>query len=73
MLDDATCRLSDVVQSDILEKLNTSLSGIPWANFNSPILRIEAFIQDGTDRDLDSDTLKTSERLHHVFSVRRVY
>ncbi|EWG35860.1 hypothetical protein FVEG_00061 [Fusarium verticillioides 7600] len=68
MLDDATYRLSDVVQSDILEKLNTSLSGIPWTNFNSPILRIEAFIQDGTDRDLDSDTLETSERLHHVFS-----
>lgn len=73
MLDDTTYHLPDAVQADILEKLNTSLSGIPLANFNNPVLRFEAFVQDGNNGDFDCVAFETSERVHHIFSVRRVY
>ncbi|KAF5982741.1 SET domain-containing protein [Fusarium bulbicola] len=68
MLGDETCHLPEIVQSDILERLNISLSDIPWAKFNNPILCFEAFIQDRNDRDLEGGTFETSDRPHHVLS-----
>ncbi|KAF5254429.1 hypothetical protein FANTH_687 [Fusarium anthophilum] len=68
MLGDETYHLPEIVQSDILERLNTSLSGIPWAKFNNPILCFEAFIQDRNGRDLVGGTFETSDRSHHVLS-----
>lgn len=73
MLDDAAYHLPDAVQADILEKLDTSLLGIPWAKFNTPVLRFEAFVEDGNNADGESCIFETNDRLHHIFSVRGVY
>ncbi|SCV33733.1 related to SET domain-containing protein SNOG_11806 [Fusarium fujikuroi] len=70
MLDDATYHLPDAVQADILEKLDTSLLGIPWAKFNNPVLRFEAFVEDENNADGESGIFETNDRLHHIFSHR---